>query len=163
RLRTTLRIASQLGAAREMKPLLELIASEGARLLGSDRASIFIWDRERHEVIACPALGFEGDVLRLPDSAGIVGDCLRTGKAVVVDDAYLDPRFNRQVDVKTGYKTRNLLCVPLVDARGERIGAFEVINRRHGNFTAEDEESLAELGVQAAVALANTREREHLV
>lgn len=102
-------------------------------------------------------------MLRLPDSAGIVGECLHTGKAIVVDDAYRDARFNRQVDAKSGYKTRNLLCVPLLDARGERIGAFEVINRRQGSFTAEDEESLVELGTQAAVALANTREREHLV
>jgi Nif-specific regulatory protein len=163
RLRTTLRIASQLGAAREVKPLLEMIATEAARLLGADRSSIFIWDREHHEVVACPALGYEGNMLRLPDSAGIVGECLRTGKAIVVDDAYRDPRFNRQVDVKTGYKTRNLLCLPLLDARGERLGAFEAINRRQGSFTADDEESLVELGVQAAVALANTREREGLV
>jgi Nif-specific regulatory protein len=163
RLRTTLRIASQLSSARETKPLLETIAAEAARLLESDRASIFIWDRDQHEVVACPALGFEGNMLRLPDNAGIVGECLHTGKAIVVDEAYRDPRFNRQVDAKSGYKTRSLLCVPLVDARGERIGAFETINKRQGSFTADDEESLAELGVQVAVALANTREREHLV
>jgi Nif-specific regulatory protein len=163
RLRTTLRIASQLGSARETGTLLETIAAEAARLLGADRSSIFIWDRDQHEVVACPALGFEGNRLRLPDNAGIVGECLRTGKAIVVDDAYRDPRFNREVDARTGFKTHNLLCVPLLDAQGERIGAFEAINRRHGDFTAADEESLVELGVQAAVALANTREREHLV
>lgn len=163
RLRTTLRIASHLSSARETKPLLEMIAAEAARLLGADRSSIFIWDRDHHEVVACPALGFEGNVLRLPDNAGIVGECLHAGKAIVVDDAYRDPRFNRQVDAKTGYKTHNLLCVPLLDSRGERIGAFEAINKRQGRFTGADEESLVELGVQAAVALANTREREQLV
>ncbi len=163
RLRTTLAIGSQLAATRETRPLLEMIAAEAARLLGADRASIFIWDREQHEMVACPALGFEGNMLRLPDNTGIVGECLHTGKAIVVDDAYRDPRFNRQVDAKTGYKTHNLLCVPLLDPRGERIGAFEAINRRQGSFSTEDEESLVELGVQAAVALANTREREHLV
>src|SRR5262249_21627678 len=119
RLRTTLRIASQLSSARETKTLLETIAAEAARLLGADRSSIFIWDRDQHEVVACPALGYEGNMLRLPDNAGIVGECLRTGKAVIVDDAYRDPRFNREVDMKTGYKTRNLLCVPLIDARSE--------------------------------------------
>ena len=163
RLRSTLQIASQLGAARETQPLLETIAAEAARLLDADRASIFVWDREHHEVVACPAMGFEGNMLRLPDSAGIVGECLHTGQAIVVDDAYADARFNRQVDARSGYKTRTLLCVPLVNVRGERIGAFEAINKRSGRFTAEDELSLSELGVQAAVALANTREREHLV
>jgi Nif-specific regulatory protein len=163
RLRTTLRIASQFGTARDSKSLLELIAVEAARLLNADRSSIFIWDRSHHEVVAYPALGFEGRMLRIPDSAGIVGECLQTAKAIVVDDAYSDPRFNRQVDVESGYKTHNLLCVPLVDPHGQLIGAFEVINKLHGDFTSEDQESLAELGVQAAAAMANTREIEHLV
>ncbi len=163
RLRTTLQIASQLGAARETRPLLEMIASEAARMLGADRSSIFIWDREHHEMVACPAMGFENNMLRLPDNTGIVGECLHTGKAIIVDDAYRDKRFHREVDAKTGYKTHNLLCVPLLDTRGERIGAFEAINKRQGGFSGDDEESLVELGVQAAVALANTREREHLV
>lgn len=163
RLKTTLQIASQLGSARETKPLLELIAREAARLLGADRSSIFTWDREHHEVVSCPALGYEGALLRLPDNAGIVGECLQSGKAIAVDDAYGDPRFNRDVDSKSGYKTHNLLCVPIVDAHHHRIGAFEALNKLHGSFSVEDEESLAELGTQAAVALANTREREHLV
>jgi Nif-specific regulatory protein len=154
RLRATLQIASQLNSFRETRPLLESIANEAARLLDADRSSIFIWDREHHEMVACPALGFEGNVLRLSDHAGIVGECLRSGQAIRVDDAYADSRFDKQVDSRTGYKTRNLLCVPLLDAGGERIGAFEVINKRHGSFTDDDEESLRELGVPAAAALA---------
>ena len=163
RLRATLRIASQLSTARETRPLLELIAREAARLLDADRSSIFVWDREHHEVVACPALGYEGNMLRIPDGTGIVGDCLQTGQAIRVDDAYSDPRFNKDIDAKTGYKTRNLLCVPLVDATGQRVGAFEVINKQQGAFNADDEDSLRELGTQAAWALANTRERETLV
>ncbi|MBI3865860.1 MAG: sigma-54-dependent Fis family transcriptional regulator [Planctomycetia bacterium] len=162
RLRTTLHIASRFGAARDSKSLLEQIAREAARLLDADRSSIFIWDRGHHEVVAYLALGYEGQVLRIPDNTGIVGECLQTGQAIIVDDAYRDPRFNRQVDVKSGYKTRNILCVPLVDPQGQRIGAFEAINKRHGDFTADDQESLAELGVQAAAALATTREYEQL-
>jgi transcriptional regulator with GAF, ATPase, and Fis domain len=162
RLRSTLKIASQLGTARDTQELLEMIAREAARLLESDRASIFIWDRENKEVVACPALGFEGNMLRIPEGTGIVGECLQTGKVICVDDAYQDPRFNRQVDAQTGYRTRNLLCVPLVDGQGQRIGAFEAINKLRGPFSAEDEESLAELGVQAAVALQSTREHEEL-
>ena len=162
RLRTTLRIASQFAAARETQPLLELIAREATRLLGADRASIFIWDREQGEVVACPALGVEGP-LRLPDSVGIVGEVIQTGCRIRVDDAYSDARFNKDVDLKSGYRTRNLLCVPLIDPDGQRIGAFEVINKERGLFDEDDEESLVELGKQAAIALENTREREQMV
>src|SRR5579871_4946118 len=149
RLRTTLEISSQFAAARESEPLLEMIAEEAMRLLDSDRASIFIWDRALREVVACPAVGVEGGMLRLPDNVGIVGDVIQSGSSIRVDDAYKDPRFNKSVDAKSGYKTRNLLCVPLLDAEGERIGAFEVINKREGHFSDLDEESLAELGTQA--------------
>jgi Nif-specific regulatory protein len=163
RLRSTLRISSQLASTRETLPLLELIANEAARLLDADRASIFIWDRPHHEVVACPALGVPGNVLRIPDNTGIVGECLQTGNSIRVDDAYQDSRFNKQVDADSGYRTQTLLCVPLIDIEGKRIGAFEVINKAQGLFTGNDEQSLLELGTQAAVALQNTREREQLI
>ncbi|MFQ5734411.1 MAG: sigma-54 interaction domain-containing protein [Planctomycetaceae bacterium] len=163
RLRTTLEIASSIASVRESQPLLELIAEEATRLLECDRASIFIWDREHHEMVACPALGVEDNTLRIPDDAGIVGDVLHSGKAARVDDAYDDPRFDRSVDKKSGYVTHNLLCQPMRDGDGELIGAFEVINKIRGAFTADDDESLTQLGRQAAIAILNTREREELI
>ncbi len=163
RLEAILKVASQLSGQRETEPLLELIAQEATRLLEADRASIFIWDQEHKQVIACPALGVEGGSLRLPDSAGIVGEVIQTGKAIHVDDAYQDARFNKKVDVESGYKTDNLLCVPLLNGDGDLIGAFEVINKLNGSFTAEDEESLTQLGIQAATALHSTQDREQLL
>lgn len=162
RLRATLGIASQLSLARDTVALLELIAGEASRLLECDRTSIFIWDESHHEMVACPALGVEGNMLRIPDSAGIVGECLQTSRTIRVEDVYLDGRFNRQVDVQTGYRTRNLLCVPLFDADGKKIGVFEAINKLQGPFLPEDEESLRDLGLQVATALQNTQERERL-
>ena len=162
RLRSTLAIVSQLGQVRETVPLLELIAKEAARLLDCDRASIFLWDKPHKEMVACPALGVEEKMLRLPDSAGIVGESLQTGRVIRVDDAYQDPRFNRQIDLQTGYHTRNLLCVPLQDPTGERIGVFEAINKLHGSFQPEDEDSLRDLGLQISSALQSAQERELL-
>ena len=163
RLRSTLEIASSFAGERETQPLLELIARQATKLLDCDRSSIFIWDRDRSEMVACPALGVESESLRLPDDVGIVGETLQSGKSIRVDDAYEDPRFNQGVDRESGYKTRNLLCVPLLDARGKRIGAFEGINKHVGSFTDEDEESLRELGTQAAIALQSVKEREALI
>jgi transcriptional regulator with GAF, ATPase, and Fis domain len=162
RLQSTLQIASSFAAEKETQSLLELIAKEATQLLECDRSSIFLWDKERSEVVACPALGVEGEELRLPADTGIVGETLRTGDSIRVDDAYQDPRFSQQVDKDSGYTTKNLLCVPLVDAKGNRIGAFEGINRNDGLFDEEDVESLRELGTQAAIALTNLKEREQL-
>ena len=163
RLRATLEIARTFASAREPQELLELIAREATRLLNSDRASIFLWDRDQKQLVACPALGVEGGKLWLPDNRGIVGQVIHTGKTVRVDDAYADPRFDKSVDHKGGYRTRTLLCVPLVNADGQRIGAFELINKNDGLFTDDDEEALYQLGIQVAVAVENAQERDLLV
>ena len=162
-LQSILKISLSLSAVHETEPLLELIAQEATRLLDCDRASIFIWDREHHEVVACPALGVEGNSLRLPDSTGVVGEVIHSGKTLRVDDAYNDSRFSRKVDSASGYKTRNLLCGPLFGSDKKLLGAFEVINKNSGSFSSEDERTLADLSLQVAVALQNTRERESLL
>ena len=162
-LESILKIALNLSAVHETEPLLELIAREATRLLDCDRASIFIWDKDHHEVVACPALGVEGNSLRIPDNAGIVGEVIHSGAMLRIDDAYTDSRFNRKVDSSSGYKTRNLLCGPLYGTDKKLLGAFEAINKNHGSFTEEDEVALADLSLQVASALQNARERESLL
>lgn len=162
-LQSILKISLNLSAVHETEPLLELIAREATRLLNCDRSSIFIWDKDHHEVVACPALGVEGNSLRLPDDTGVVGEVIHSGKSLRVDDAYHDARFSRKVDSSSGYKTRNLLCAPLYGPDKKLLGAFEVINKNAGPFTDEDEVTLADLSLQVAAALQNTRERESLL
>ncbi len=161
-LRSILQIAATWSRVREMEPLLHRIAEESTKLLNCDRASIFLWDKEHEEVVACPALGVATDSLRLPDRTGIVGEVIHSGNTLRVDDAYAEPRFSRKVDTASGYRTKNLLCAPMWDQDHKLIGAFEVINKLQGAFTAEDEMTLADLSVQAAAAVSSTRERESL-
>lgn len=163
RLRLTLEIARKFATEREVQPLLERMAEEAAELLGSERASIFIWDPDRSQLVACPALGVEGGRLWIPDNKGIVGEVVQTGRTIRVDDAYADSRFDQSVDKSSGFRTRNLLCVPLENGAGERIGAFELINKNTGTFTSEDERALHDFAAQVAVAIATTREREQLL
>jgi transcriptional regulator with GAF, ATPase, and Fis domain len=163
RLCSTLQIASSIAGVRESQPLLELIAQEATRLLECDRASIFLWDREHGELVACPALGVDGEMIRLPENEGLVGEVIQHGSAARVDDAYQDPRFSRNVDEASGYVTKNILCWPMRDDADDLIGAFEVINKNEGAFTQDDEECLTLLAGQAAIAIRNTQEREQLV
>lgn len=163
RLKSTLNVAASFAGIHDSQQLLERIAEEATRLLDCDRASIFLWDREQKQVVACPALGVEGNSLRLPDNVGVVGEVIHGGRAIRVDDARHDPRWNPEVDKKSGYTTQNLLCAPMWDPERHMIGAFEVINKKRGTFSDEDEESLQHLGTQAAIAVQNTKEREQLI
>lgn len=163
RLRGILEFSRAFAGEKETEALLKRIAEEAARLMGCDRASIFIWDREQRQLVACPALGVVGGRIFLPDNKGIVGEAIHTRQPVIVDDAYADPRFEQSVDKASGYRTRNLLCVPLFDAKQNCIGAFELINKLHGDFTPEDRAALEDLAIPVATAITNTRELENLV
>ena len=158
RLEAVLEIASQWNKTREMEPLLIQMAEAATKLLEADRASIFLWDKATHSLVARPALGV-GEELRIPDNVGVVGQVLQTGESRRVDSKLNQHEIHRQVDTKTGYDTRTLLCVPMISRGGERFGCFEVLNKLEGNFTAEDEAALEELAAHASTTLENTQER----
>jgi len=163
RLEAILEIAGQWNRTLEMEPLLTKMAETSTRLLGAERASIFLWDRRHKTLDGRPALGVEGGELRIPDDRGIVGQVIRTGQPARADATEGEEVINRQVDRELGFHTRSLLCVPLHGKNGELFGAFELINKKSGTFTTDDEAALTELAAHAAIALENTQEIESLV
>ncbi len=162
RLQALVTIGQHLVEERETAPLLEHIAEQAAKLLRCQRASIFLWDPARKELIARPALGMPGGELRISDSTGAVGKVIHTGQVQQVDDAQRDPSWRPTTDASTGFQTKNLLCVPLNDPAGQRLGALEVMNK-DGTFSTEDVDTLQALGRQAVAALQSVRERETLL
>ena len=163
RLEAVLNIAAQWGQTLEMDTLLEQMAEASIRLLDAERASVFLWDRETKTLVGRPALGVEGGELRIPEDAGIVGQVIKTGDSRRVDEDVGQQEIDRRVDRKLGFTTRTLLCVPLRGRGGKLFGAFELINKRSGNFSEEDEVALVELATHAAVALENTQQYELLL
>src|SRR5215475_4391422 len=133
KLSAILAICQKMNSERDLRALLDLIAREATNLLGCDRASIFLLDREKHELWSKVALGSD-QILRFDASAGIVGHAVGTGAPVNVSDAYSDPRFYNAIDDRSGYRTQNVLAVPLRNQRGEVIGAFEALNKKAGPF-----------------------------
>jgi Nif-specific regulatory protein len=157
KLSAILTISQQMNSERDLGALLDLVAREATRLLDADRASIFLLDRENLELWSKVALGSD-EILRFDARRGIAGSAALTGKVINVSEAYKDERFNSSIDSQTGYLTRNLLAVPLQNLiDGEVVGAFEVLNKLHGDFDAEDEEVLKSLAAQSAIAIQTAR------
>ncbi len=163
RLEAVLEIANQWNQTREVEPLLAQMAEAATRLWEADRASIFLWDRHTHTLVGRPALGVDQGELRIPDHAGVVGQVVHTGQPKRVDESVDPGQIDHQVDLQLGYRTKTLLCVPLRGRGGELFGAFEIINKRSGGFTEEDEAALVELAGHAAVALENAQDRQRLL
>lgn len=163
RLQALVAVGQELAEDRETGPLLEHIAAQAVRLLHCERASIFLHDKPRKELVGRPALGLPNNELRVPEHSGIVGRVLQSGRPCQVDAVQEESGWNSQVDAQSGFRTRNLLCVPLNDMSGTRIGVLEVLNRKEGRFTEEDAATLQTLAGHAVLALRNVREREALL
>jgi GAF domain-containing protein len=85
-----------------------------------------------------------GDI-RIPIGSGIAGAAAQSGETIRIDDAYADPRFNRDVDKQTGYKTRSILSLPVKNRAGEVFAVAQLLNRRDGKpFDEGDERQFAE-------------------
>jgi signal transduction histidine kinase len=119
----------------------------------ADRCSIFLNDPNTGELWSTVALGITGEVIRISSGAGLVGHCFMTGETINLEDAYRDKRFNKEVDSKTGYYTRSALCMPLYNHAGSRLGVIQLLNKKEGFFTKEDETFLQTFGNNASVFL----------
>lgn len=161
-LAAVLEIAAQWQNTLETDELLRKIAEASTRLLECERASIFLWDKPHKQLVARPALGVDGSELRIPDNAGVVGAVIQTGESRRVTSQTTSD-IDRRVDNKLGFTTRNLLCVPLKGRGNERIGAFEILNRKKGEFSPDDEIVLEELAGHAAIAIENSHELKQLL
>ena len=149
RLELLLEMTREWAQTERLETLLHRMAEGATRLLECDRATIFLWDRRQHLLIGRPALGMENNELRIPDDAGVVGRVVRTGEPQRVDRHDDRRAIHAAVDKQSGYQTETILCVPLVSPAGEVLGAFELLNKRQGNFTADDQAELSELALAA--------------
>src|SRR5258706_10309903 len=151
-----LEISCRLNSERNFDQLLKLIADEATKHVDAERATMFILDKSRGELWAKVALGVS-DTIRFDARLGIAGAVLIAAKPLVVEDAYKSPLFYPSIDSITGYHTRNVMSVPLRTPKLEIIGVFQVLNKREGKFTTEDEHFVQALANQAAIALENAQ------
>jgi HD-GYP domain-containing protein (c-di-GMP phosphodiesterase class II) len=123
--------------------------------IGCDRSTVFMLDVPTSRLASLHADGGDGRLISLNMKLGIAGLCAVTGSSLNIAEAWEDPRFDRTVDQRTGFRTRSLLCVALKTASGQPIGVVEVINRREGVFSDSDLATLEAVAGIIAVAIEN--------
>jgi serine phosphatase RsbU (regulator of sigma subunit)/putative methionine-R-sulfoxide reductase with GAF domain len=166
-LQAVLDTARAMASERNLDRLLGLIVKSVTQVVGADRTSLFLVDRDKHELVTRVSQGARE--IRVPLGSGIAGTVAATGTPINIPHAYADPRFNRDSDRTTGYITRSILCLPLTNYSGEVVGVIQALNKRGGEpFGAYDEQVLSALCGSAAVAIDNAqliardRERQRL-
>jgi adenylate cyclase len=141
----------------DLDSLLLRVMAEATAMLDAERSTLFLHDSRESELVARVAEGNGVDEIRFPDSVGIAGTVFTSGETINIPHAYADLRFNPSFDTQTGFFTRSILCVPLVNKAGDTIGATQALNKRGGPFTAEDEQRLRAFTAQVAIALENAK------
>ncbi len=156
-----LKIARTVSAQTDIDVLLKTIAEITKNALEADRCTVFLLDNEKNELWSLVALGLGTEELRFPADKGLAGHVVTTGETVMINDAYNDARFNKEIDMQTGYKTKTILCMPIRNIKHEIVGVFQVLNKNNDKFTEHDEDLLIAIGSSAGIALENARLFKH--
>lgn len=152
-----LEVTQDLAGELLLEVLIERIMGATTDLLDAERASLFVYDEKAEELFTLYADGVGTHAIHVPTHLGIAGAVFTTGHVENIPDAYEDPRFNREIDQRTGFRTRSILCAPITNKAGVRIGVAQALNKKEGVFTAKDEARLKAFAAQIAVSLENAK------
>ncbi len=150
-------VATRLSRTLDLDTLIDTIVGKISEILNAERSSLFLLDKSAGELWSKVAQGAETYEIRFSFDKGLAGHCVKTGTVLNIPDAYEDNRFDRAHDRATGFRTRSVLCAPVINRSGEIIGVAQTINKKAGYFDEEDEDLLRALSTQVAVALENAR------
>ena len=156
-------VGRALSSALELDQLLAVIMEKITQLMDADRSTLYLLSEDRDELWSKVVQGGEVVEIRLKVGEGIAGWVASSGELVNIPDAYVDTRFQPAVDLRSGYRTRSILCAPMRDSQGEIVGVLQVLNKAGGPFTDEDEDLLEALASQAAIAIVNSKLYHSLV
>jgi len=152
-----LEMAEWVSSELDLDRLLSRVGDATMELLDCERATIFVLDPDKNELVSRVASGGNVKEIRIPTSAGVAGAAFMSHKIDNVPDAYADPRFNQAVDKATGFNTRSILAAPILDRNGASVGVVQALNKRGGPFGPDEERRVRAFSSQLAVALQNAQ------
>ncbi len=141
----------------DLSVLLQRVMQEATRMLNAERSTLFLNDEKTSELWSQVGMGIESTKIHFPNHLGIAGKVFTSGQTMNIPHAYADLNFNPSFDKQTGFFTRSILCVPVVNKQGKLIGVTQVLNKKGGPFTDEDESRLRAFTAQISIALENAK------
>ena len=156
-------VSRALSSAGNTDQLLRLIMEKVTELMEADRSTLYLLSEDGGTLTSKVVQGDEVVEIRLTVGEGIAGWVAQTKETLNIPDAYADQRFQPAYDLKSGYRTRSILTVPMVGALGGLVGVLQLINKHDGSFERGDEELASALASQAAIAIENARLYQSLV
>ena len=148
-----LQVTTDLAKTKSLDEALETLVKITTSTIGAERGTIFLNDSSTGELYSRIAQGNFRREIRILNSKGVAGWVFTNNEGTIIHDAYKDDRFNKAVDVRTGFRTKSILCAPLRTVSGEKIGVSQILNKIDGQFEVGDLELLQAMTEQAAIAI----------
>jgi signal transduction histidine kinase len=141
----------------DLDALFPLVIEQTNEVMNSEKASVFLIDAAREQLWSMVSTDLGRDEVRIPKNTGVAGWVFQNRSPLIINDAYSDPRFNPDVDKKTGFKTRNIMSIPLINREQECIGTLQALNKKTGDFNEDDQEFLTSASHYMAIAIENAK------
>lgn len=157
RLRLLSDITRAANSVLEPRRVMEIVMSKAQGLIRSEAWSLLLVDEKEQSLSFAVSKGERAEGIKdfkLAIGQGIAGWVVRYRRPVIVRDVSKDERFDPSVDKVTGFKTRSIMCAPLI-SRGRIIGVVELVNKVGGPFSREDLDTLSLLVEPGAIAIEN--------
>jgi adenylate cyclase len=148
-----LQVTTDLAKTKSLDEALEVLVKITTSTIGAERGTIFLNDSATGELYSRIAQGNFRREIRILNTKGVAGWAFTKNEGVIIHDAYKDERFNKAVDVRTGFRTKSILCAPLRTVNGEEIGVSQILNKIDGEFEQNDLDMLEAMTEQAAIAI----------
>jgi signal transduction histidine kinase len=157
KLRALQDIGQALGSTLDLDELVGILLARVTRIMDADQATLYLVDEDSSDLWSRFSHGGRPQEIRLALGRGLAGWVAKTGRPLNVKDAYQDVRFDSEWDRRTGYRTTSALCVPIKNHQSRTAGVLQVVNKRSGYFTLDDEGMLSALAAQVAISLENSK------
>ncbi len=157
RLHLMVEASKMFNSTLDLSELLAKVLEVAKTLTKAERGTLFLVDEKTDEIWSLIAQGMEKQEIRLPRGRGIAGHVALTGEIVNIPDAYADHRFDPEVDKRTGFRTRNMLTLPIRNTSARIVATLQLLNKSTGSFTDEDTDVLLTLSGQMAMSLENAQ------
>lgn len=158
KLTSLIEIIKEINSSHELQETLKLIMREAKNIMRAEASSLMLIDQETRELCFNITTGEAQDILkqiRIPSGKGFAGAVAASGESLIINDVSNDKRFYQEVDARTNFTTRNLICVPLV-VKGRIIGVLQALNKIDSpHFTEEDLAIFTAFSDVAAIAIHN--------
>jgi adenylate cyclase len=141
--RSAMELSAILNLDNDMDTILSVSMYVINQYMDAERTSIFLLDPLKQQLTSYSSLDLNKHEIRMSKSTGVAGWVIEQRMPAAINDAYDDRRFFRGVDDMTGFRTRNLICCPLIDDNENCLGTLQALNKKGGNFTPDDLELLS--------------------